>query len=74
MCLDQALSVKSEDRRISPSSETVLTHQRRGPPCFGGRHTHDFASGHHNVVDVERIRRGLDVRTTVGLVSSSLRC
>jgi len=48
--------------------------QRRGPPRFGGRHTHDFASGHHNVVDVERIRRGLDVRTTVGLVSSSLRC
>ena len=39
--------------------------QRRGPPKFGGRHTHDFASGHHNVVDVERIRRGLDVRTTV---------
>ncbi len=41
--------------------------QRRGPPKFGGRHTHDFASGHHNVVDVERIRRGLDVRTTVSL-------
>lgn len=46
--------------------------QRRGPPRFGGRHTHDFASGHHNVVDVERIRRGLDVRTTVSLPSSSV--
>lgn len=42
--------------------------QRRGPLKFGGRHAHDFASGHHNVVDVERIRRGLDVRTTVGLL------
>ncbi len=39
--------------------------QRRGPPRFGGRHAHDFASGHHNVVDVDRIGRGLDVRTTV---------
>ena len=47
--------------------------QRRGAPRFGGRHTHDFASGHHNVVDVERIRRGLDVRTTVGLDPRSVR-
>ena len=39
---------------------------RHGPLKFGSRQPHDFASGHHNVVDVERIRRGLDVRTTVG--------
>lgn len=25
----------------------------------------DYASGHHNVVDVDRIRQGIDVRTTV---------
>ncbi|KAI9796807.1 MAG: hypothetical protein M1833_005950 [Piccolia ochrophora] len=32
-----------------------------------GRCDQDFASGHHNVVDIERIRRGLDVRTTIML-------
>ncbi len=36
--------------------------RRRVGPRFGGR---DHVTGHHNVVDVERIRRGLDVRTTV---------
>lgn len=44
--------------------------QRRGQSRFGNRHNHDFTSGHHNVVDVERIRRGLDVRTTVSLLAS----
>jgi hypothetical protein len=29
------------------------------------RHDQDYTAGHHNVVDIERIRRGLDVRTTV---------
>ncbi|KAI9836681.1 MAG: hypothetical protein M1819_001317 [Sarea resinae] len=38
--------------------------QRRGQPRHGGRHDH---GGHHNVVDIERIRRGLDVRTTIML-------
>ena len=37
---------------------------RRSNMRTGGRHDHDYTSGHHNVVDVERIRRGLDVRTT----------
>ncbi|MCJ1294659.1 hypothetical protein MMC34_006217 [Xylographa carneopallida] len=36
-----------------------------GPHKNGQRHNHEYASGHHNVVDVERIRQGLDVRTTV---------
>ena len=31
----------------------------------GGRQYHDNPSGHHNVVDVGRIRDGIDVRTTV---------
>lgn len=39
--------------------------QQRGIGKLGGRPTHDYASGHHNVVDVERIRQGTDVRTTV---------
>lgn len=30
-----------------------------------GRQGHDYSGGHHNVVDVERIRLGTDVRTTV---------
>lgn len=32
---------------------------------FARRHNNEFSSGHHNVVDVERIRQGTDVRTTV---------
>ncbi|KAI9718973.1 MAG: hypothetical protein M1812_003858 [Candelaria pacifica] len=38
--------------------------RRRVGPRIGGR---DHVTGHHNVVDVERIRRGLDVRTTIML-------
>ena len=32
---------------------------------LGGRQHDNFTSGHHNVVDVNRIRDGIDVRTTV---------
>ena len=39
--------------------------QNRGQPRIGGRQTLDYASGHHNIVDIDRIRRGIDVRTTV---------
>ena len=39
--------------------------QSRSLPKLGNRQSHDFASGHHNVVDVDRIRHGTDVRTTV---------
>ena len=41
--------------------------QQQQPPITrsGSRHHNDYASGHHNVVDIERIRQGLDVRTTV---------
>lgn len=38
----------------------------------GARQHNDYASGHHNVVDIERIRQGLDVRTTVRCTESSL--
>ncbi|SLM35773.1 meiosis protein mei2 [Lasallia pustulata] len=41
--------------------------QHRGPARMVGRQNSDYTSGHHNVVDVERIRRGLDVRTTIML-------
>lgn len=34
-----------------------------------GRHSHDYSSGHHNVVEVDRIRLGTDVRTTVSVQS-----
>lgn len=33
----------------------------------GSRQTNEYPLGHHNVVDVDRIRQGLDVRTTVRL-------
>lgn len=39
--------------------------QQRGLTKLIGRQNHDYASGHHNVVDVDRIRQGTDVRTTV---------
>lgn len=31
------------------------------------RQGHEYGSAHHNVVDVERIRQGTDVRTTVSI-------
>ena len=34
----------------------------------GGRNVPDHSTGHHNVVDVNRIRKGADVRTTVSCV------
>ena len=42
-----------------------VAQRQYGPYKNGPRHNHEFASGHHNVVDIERIRQGLDVRTTV---------
>lgn len=39
--------------------------QNRGSIKQGGRQHNDYASGHHNVVDIDRIRQGTDVRTTV---------
>ncbi len=51
----------------------TLLHQRQGyhpqqnraQGKIGGRQSHEYASGHHNIVDVDRIRQGIDVRTTV---------
>lgn len=40
--------------------------QQRSSGKPAGRQSHDYSSGHHNVVDIERIRLGTDVRTTVG--------
>ena len=37
----------------------------RGQSKLGGRQSHEYASGHHNIVDIDRIRQGIDVRTTV---------
>lgn len=37
---------------------------------YGGRNVQDYSGGHHNVVDVDRIRKGADVRTTVCCPSS----
>ncbi len=39
--------------------------QNRGQNKIGGRQSHDHASGHHNFVDIDRISKGIDVRTTV---------
>lgn len=39
--------------------------QNRGQSKICGRQSQDYASGHHNIVDIDRIRQGIDVRTTV---------
>ena len=39
--------------------------QNRAQNKIGGRQSHDYASGHHNIVDIDHIRQGIDVRTTV---------
>ena len=49
---------------MSPYRAGFYPYHQRFPFKLMGRQT-DFPSGHHNVVDVERIRQGLDVRTTV---------
>ena len=51
----------------------TLLHQRQGyypqhgraQSKIGGRQSHEYTSGHHNIVDIDRIRQGIDVRTTV---------
>ena len=53
----------------------TLVHQRQGynpqsgraQSKIGGRQSHEYGSGHHNIVDIDRIRQGIDVRTTVCL-------
>ncbi|KAL8632267.1 hypothetical protein Q9189_002057 [Teloschistes chrysophthalmus] len=39
----------------------------RGAIKQGARNVQDYSGGHHNVVDVDRIRKGADVRTTIML-------
>lgn len=39
--------------------------RQNGQSKMGGRQRLDYASGHHNVVDIYRIGQGIDVRTTV---------
>ena len=50
------------NRRIGSTA-----YQHRGSSKHGLRLSTEYASGHHNIVDIERIRQGLDVRTTIML-------
>ncbi|KAL8944397.1 MAG: hypothetical protein Q9216_000448 [Gyalolechia sp. 2 TL-2023] len=52
--------------RIPPLSP-FDTLQSRIPFRNGGRHIREHSGGHHNIVDVDRIRQGADVRTTIML-------
>ncbi|KAL8829706.1 MAG: hypothetical protein Q9191_001859 [Dirinaria sp. TL-2023a] len=45
----------------------IYPYQQRTPVRFVGRSPNEYPSSHHNFVDVERIRQGLDVRTTIML-------
>lgn len=52
--------------RHSPLSPSNPGHQiPRTLSRPGGRHVRAHSGGHHNVVDIDRIRKGADVRTTV---------
>ena len=64
-----------QERDLAPSPHYrtgPYLQQHRGPARVVGRQNNEYTSGHHNVVDVERIRRGLDVRTTVIYHTSAL--
>ncbi|KAL8726930.1 MAG: hypothetical protein Q9166_006387 [cf. Caloplaca sp. 2 TL-2023] len=54
--------------RYSPLPSFGGIHQYpRGFVRHDGRHIPDFSGGHHNVVEIDRIRKGADVRTTIML-------
>ncbi|KAG8532028.1 uncharacterized protein KY384_003664 [Bacidia gigantensis] len=53
-------SLPGDYRNAHPSQPKALTRS-------SGRQQPDYAPGHHNVVDMDRIRAGLDVRTTIML-------
>lgn len=57
-----------QERRVQALPQVRPGHflqQQRSLGKLSGRQSHEHSSGHHNVVDVERIRQGTDVRTTV---------
>lgn len=65
--------VVGQARVVSPpyrARNGSLLQQQQVTSRPGARQHNDYASGHHNVVDVERIRKGLDVRTTVRFTQS----
>ena len=60
--------VVGQERAVTPTQQahsypSIYLPQR--PAKSGLRQQHDYATGHHNIVDIERISQGLDVRTTV---------
>ena len=50
------------------ASHSLQQHRHSAKPL--ARQGHEYGSAHHNVVDVERIRQGTDVRTTVKILMS----
>ena len=59
-------------QQASRSRMGAIQYQQRSP-TNGPRQNCEYAAGHHNIVDIERIRQGLDVRTTVSPVPIFLR-
>ena len=62
--------VVGQERTQTPLSRNHVAslghqHQQQAHSRSSTHHHSDYASGHHNTVEVERIRQGLDVRTTV---------
>lgn len=53
-----------QERNSPFSSFDLVHHHSRTFLRSEGRHVREHSSGHHNIVDVDRIRKGADVRTT----------
>ena len=62
--------------RVTPHApqhrQSFYHQQQKGIAKPGSRQNLDYPSGHHNIVDVDRIRQGTDVRTTVGPITPKL--
>lgn len=63
---DQQMVAAREMSSMSPMSRFGRRPSFRSPGQINrGRHTNNSAAGHHNHVEIDRIRQGVDVRTTV---------
>ncbi|KAL8746803.1 MAG: hypothetical protein Q9190_001208 [Brigantiaea leucoxantha] len=62
--------VLNSNRLMRSQSEQHLLN--RGAGRLQARHSNDFMIVHHNTVDVERIRQGTDVRTTISRTTARI--
>ena len=64
-CVSNTASPQRLMQQAPRSRFGAMLYQQGSPTKNGLRQNCEYAAGHHNIVDIERIRQGLDVRTTV---------